>query len=279
MPVIEFTKMHGIGNDFIVIDAYTKEPPHGDLVELAKKLNDRKFGVGGDGVILVMRGDSAPFRMRMLNPDGSEAEMCGNGIRCVARYVKERGLTDQSEIPIETGAGLLHLGLREGSSVRVNMGKARTNRGAIPMTGPTNDEATGFEIQAAGQSFIATAVSMGNPHVVIFVDDSDAVPLAEWGSAIETHEMFPNRTNVHFVQVVSTERLIQRTWERGAGATLACGTGACAVLVAAFLNGHAGRQATVQLPGGELEIEYEESGTVYMTGPAEFVFDGVWETN
>jgi diaminopimelate epimerase len=279
MPAIEFTKMHGIGNDFIVVDAYTKSLPSGDLSELAKRLNDRKFGIGGDGLILVMRGESAPFRMRMLNPDGSEAEMCGNGIRCVARFVRDRGLTDQSQIPIETGAGLLELGLRDDSNVRVNMGKAHTNRGAIPMTGPKDEEAIGFEIEAAGKTFTGTAVSMGNPHVVIFVSDVKAVPLEQWGSAVENHSMFPNRTNVHFVQVVSNERLIQRTWERGAGATLACGTGACAVLVAAYLNGHTGRHATVQLPGGELEIEYEESGTVFMTGPAEFVFDGVWETN
>ncbi len=275
---LEFTKMHGIGNDFIVVDAVTRPIPAGDLASLSREINDRRRGVGGDGLILVMKGDNAPFRMRMLNPDGSEAEMCGNGIRCVARYVRDRGLTDSRLIPIETGAGLLELGIEDGGQrVRVNMGPARLLRGEIPMTGPKSETATGFEINAAGRPFKATAVNMGNPHVVIFTENVAEVPLEELGPAIENHPLFPERTNVHFVQVISPGRLLQRTWERGAGATLACGTGACAVLVAAYVNGLSDRAATITLPGGELVIEYEPDGTVFMTGPAEFVYDGYYE--
>lgn len=280
MSAIEFTKMHGLGNDFIVVDAYSKRPPNGDLSELSRRMNDRKFGIGGDGLILVEKGESAPFRMKMFNPDGSESEMCGNGIRCVARFVRERNMTILSDIPIETGAGLLKLGLRDGGrSVRVDMGTARLTRGEIPMTGPKDERAKGFEISIDGETFVATAVNMGNPHVVIFVPDVSEVQLEVLGPEIEKHTLFPNRTNVHFVQVVSRRSLIQRTWERGAGATLACGTGACAALVGAVENGLADRTATVTLPGGTLLIEYQSDGKVFMTGPAEFVFDGVWESN
>lgn len=279
MPTIEFTKMHGIGNDFIVVDAYTKPAPSEDWSALSRLMNDRKFGIGGDGLILIEKGDRAPFRMRMFNPDGSESEMCGNGIRCVARYVHERGLTDLVEIPIETGAGLLQLGLRDDARfVRVDMGIARLKRGEIPMTGPKDEPAKRFDIPAGGGSFSATAVNMGNPHVVMFVPNVEQVPLEALGPEIEKHPLFPNRTNVHFAQVVSPTFLIQRTWERGAGATLACGTGACAVLVAAVENGLAERTATIRLPGGDLQIEYQTDGRVFMTGPAEFVFDGVWES-
>ena len=274
MP-IEFTKMHGCGNDFIMVDAI-RYPAPGDLEALAREVNDRRFGIGGDGLILVTKGNSAPFRMRMFNPDGSESEMCGNGIRCVAKYVRDRGLTELPSIPIETGAGLLELSF-VGDDVRVNMGKARLLRGEIPMTGNPTEEAKAFTFEAAGQSFTGTAVNMGNPHCVIFVPDVEVVPLEEWGTAVEHHALFPSRINTHFVQVVSRTELIQRTWERGAGATLACGTGASASLVAAHNNGLAERKATVHLPGGDLVIEYAEDGTVYMTGPAVTVFDGVWK--
>lgn len=264
--------MQGCGNDFILVDAIESLPSQG-LPELSREINDRRYGVGGDGLILVLRGDNAPFRMRMFNPDGSEAEMCGNGIRCFAKYVRERGLIEGGAVPVETGAGLLNLEFVD-DLVRVNMGKARILRGEIPMAGAAQETAAAFQIDIDSQTFTATAVSMGNPHCVVFLDDVAAVPLEDWGPQVETNKLFPNRTNVHFAQVVSPTEIIQRTWERGAGATLACGTGACAVAVAGALNGKTERTATVHLPGGDLKIEYTEDGTVFMSGPAEFVFDG-----
>lgn len=266
--------MQGCGNDFIVVDAISEAVTE-NLSALAVQVNDRRFGVGGDGLILVSKGDSAPFRMRMLNPDGSESEMCGNGVRCVAKFVRDRGMSDAETIPIETGAGLLELSML-GDEVRVAMGKAGLDRRDIPMAGPPDEPAKGFSIEVEGQQLVGTAVSMGNPHCVIFVPEVDAVPLPLWGASVEHNAMFPERINAHFVQVISPTELRQRTWERGAGATLACGTGACASLVAAFTNGKSERKATVHLPGGDLEIEYAEDGCVFMTGPAETVFEGTW---
>lgn len=280
MKTLPFIKMHGIGNDFIVVDATDGGLDIQQASELSRAINDRKYGVGGDGLILVMKGDRAPFRMRMFNPDGSEAEMCGNGIRCVAKYVREHGLTDLNPIPIETGAGLLELetqgSSREVAGVRVNMGIARLLRGEIPMTGDPTEQASNFELEVPGARLIGTAVSMGNPHVVIFVEDVGSVPLETWGTAIENDPMFPQRTNVHFVQVLGRSEVRMRTWERGAGATLACGTGACASVVASHVTGRTERCALAHLPGGDLEIEYAQDGTVYMTGPAESVFEGRW---
>lgn len=273
---IAFTKMQGCGNDFVMVDAINQTLP-ADLPGLSTEVNDRRMGIGADGLILVLRGNKAAFRMRMFNPDGSEAEMCGNGIRCFAKFVREIGLTTEQRIQVETGAGLLALDVIEGSGdVRVDMGTARYLRSEIPMVGPASEPAVKFNIDAAGRSFSATAVSMGNPHCVIFVDDVASIPLPEWGRAIQTNALFPKGANVHFVQVISNAEARQRTWERGAGATLACGTGACASLVAGFLNGLLARKATMHLPGGDLLIEYEESGTVFMTGPAVAVFEGVW---
>lgn len=274
--------MHGIGNDFIMVDAIKQTLNEKDLPELARKMNNRKFGVGGDGLILILKGENAPFRMRMFNPDGSESEMCGNGIRCFAAYLKERNLTQEQSIDVETGAGDLTLHIIQNGvgpkQVRVNMGVAKLTRAQIPMNGPPNENAIAFEIKVDNQTFKATAVSMGNPHCVIFVQEVNNIPLEKWGPLIENHPDFPNRTNVHFAQIVAPNEIIQRTWERGAGATLACGTGACAVLVAAVQNGLAERKATLHLPGGDLEIEYQEDGTVFKTGPAETVFEGVWGT-
>lgn len=280
MKTLPFIKMHGIGNDFIVVDATDGSINADRAPELSRAINDRKHGVGGDGLILVMKGDRAPFRMRMFNPDGSEAEMCGNGIRCVAKYVRERGLTTLDPIPIETGAGLLELETKGTSeevvNVRVNMGVARLLRGEIPMTGDPTAKASEFELEVPGARLVGTAVSMGNPHVVVFVEDVEAVPLETWGTAVESDPLFPQRTNVHFVQVLGRSEIRMRTWERGAGATLACGTGACASVVASFVTGRTERCALAHLPGGDLEIEYAEDGTVYMTGPAESVFEGRW---
>ncbi len=271
--MIRFTKMQGIGNDFVMVDTITDGYPPGDLARLSQSINDRRFGVGGDGLILVERDPSGPFRMRMFNPDGSESEMCGNGIRCFAKLLRSRGHTEDSKIPVETGAGRLVVELLAGGKVRVDMGKARLTRGEIPMTGPSEEF---FQDQAI-DGYVGTAVSMGNPHLVIFVDDGAKVDLAKEGARLEHHPLFPNRTNVHFVQVLGEGLLLQRTWERGAGATLACGTGACATAVAAYLTRRAPRKSEVRLPGGSLEIEYLADGRVLMTGPAETVFEGEWE--
>ena len=225
----------------------------------------------------------------MWNPDGSESEMCGNGIRCVARYLLDEGITDQARIPIETGAGLLVVEEASGGMIRVDMGVAGLTRGEVGMAGAAGERFIDEPVEAgagagagAGQEacttmkFRGTAVSMGNPHLVLLVEDAKGIDLRRLGPSLEHHELFPNRTNVHFVQVVDAGRLVQRTWERGAGATLACGTGACASAVAAFLNGKAGRSVDVELPGGVLHVEYAEDGHVFMTGPATTVFDGEW---
>jgi diaminopimelate epimerase len=268
--------MHGIGNDFVLIDAMRQQIPERDLPALARKLNDRRFGIGGDGLILVDRGEGSHFKMRMFNPDGSESEMCGNGIRCFAKFVRDHGLTTDEVIPVETGAGLLELQAQPDGQVRVDMGRARLLRGEIPVSGDPEERFIEQSIEVDGQTFTGTAVSMGNPHLVIFVAEAAEVPLEVWGPLLENHALFPNRINVHFVQAMGREELIQRTWERGAGVTLACGTGACACAVAAFETGRADRNVLVHLPGGDLRIEYREDGRVFMTGPAETVFEGRW---
>lgn len=270
---MRFTKMHGLGNDFVMVDTLSYGLPHGDLSELSRQVNNRRFGIGGDGLILLEKGETAPFRMRMFNPDGSEAEMCGNGIRCVAKLLVSHGHSGLGEVPVDTGAGRLVVDMLADGRVRVDMGPARLSRGEIPMTGPAAEKF----IEQPIDSYVGTAVSMGNPHLVIFVDDVASIDLAGEGSRLEHNEQFPNRTNVHFVQVIELGRLRQRTWERGAGATLACGTGACATAVAAFLTGRSPRKSEVELPGGPLDIEYLEDGRVLMTGPAETVYEGEWE--
>jgi diaminopimelate epimerase len=275
MNGIPFAKMHGCGNDFILVDAF-ETPPPSNLEALARQLNDRRFGIGGDGLILVLPGARLPFRMRMFNPDGSEAEMCGNGIRCFAKFVHERGYALGPEIPVETGAGDLRL-LLEGEQVRVDMGLARTKRGEIPMAGPAQEEARDIPVTLDGRVYRGFGVSMGNPHFVIPVEDVSSVPLSNWGPRLERNfELFPQGVNVHFVQVLSRGEIVQRTWERGAGATLACGTGACASVVACSLSGRTDPIVLVHLPGGDLRIEVEESRRVWMIGPAEAVYEGVW---
>jgi diaminopimelate epimerase len=245
--------MHGIGNDFVLLDGRSSLP---ELPALSRQLCDRQNGIGADG-ILVLTDD--PLTMRMYNPDGSESEMCGNGLRCFAIYAAQLGLALASPLPIVTGAGELSVVLQNGI-VEVDMGIATEQ----------------FVHRELGEGFFGTAVSMGNPHLVIFTDDLDAVDLALLGPKFEHHELFPNRTNVHFVQVMSRSEIRVRHWERGAGMTMACGTGACASAVASFLNGHTERSVQAQLPGGVLQLEYNEAGRVLMTGPAETSFDGVW---
>ena len=278
MDITRFTKMHGIGNDFVVIDAHYRALPEDTLPEISRRLCHRKFGIGADGLILILDSDSADFRMRMFNPDGSEPEMCGNGIRCFAKYVHDHGLTSDRRITVETGAGILPLDLQVSEhrvdSVRVDMGPPYLRRDEIPMGGSGSSPVIGEHIVVDGTDFALTAVSMGNPHAVIFTDDAAAIPLDRVGPRIETHPLFPARANVHFVQVQSTEEITMRTWERGAGATLACGTGACASVVAAILNGRTGRRVLAHLPGGDLLVEWTEDNHVYMTGPAVEVFEG-----
>jgi len=271
---LRFSKMHGIGNDFVMVDAIRQDLSGLDLVSLAQKTNDRRYGIGGDGLILALPGDEAAFRMRMFNPDGSESEMCGNGVRCFASFVRTEGLTDQSVVAVETGAGLLSLDSLSDGRVRVDMGLARMTRGEIGMTGEPDESWIEQPVGVGGQSLNATAVSMGNPHMVLFVDDVAAVPLSDWGPFLERHPEFPNRVNVHFVQAMSREHLVQRTWERGAGATLACGTGACASAVAGWVTRRSGPRVRISLPGGDLEVDIAPDRRVWMTGPAQHVFSG-----
>lgn len=274
--MIPFTKMHGIGNDFVLIDLLGESRPTvADPAALACAVNDRRFGIGGDGLILVERGEQAPFRMRMFNPDGTESEMCGNGVRCVARLLADRGHASGPEIALETGAGVLGLHLLSDGRVRVDMGRARLDAAEIGMA-RTDGRFVDQPVSVGGQTLQGTAVGMGNPHLVLFVDSAKSVPLELWGPELEHHACFPKRVNVHFVEVVGPASLIQRTWERGAGVTLACGTGACACAVAAHITGRAERHVWIALPGGTLEIEYASDGTVWMTGPAEAVFEGSW---
>jgi len=277
---MEFTKMHGAGNDFIVVDALKDNYTERLLAvpDVVMRLCDRHFGIGADGLILILPSEVGDLKMRILNPDGSEAEMCGNGIRCFAKYAFEHGLIGKSSLRVETLAGVIcpELRLQEGRvvSVSVDMGKPRLTRAEIPMTGPGEDRAVAFDLSAQGSAFKATAVSMGNPHCVIFTDDPEAVQLESIGPAIENHPFFPRKTNVEFVQVIAPDRLKMLVWERGAGRTMACGTGACAALVAAVLNGLAERTARVLLPGGELEINWRSDDRLIMTGPATEVFTG-----
>jgi diaminopimelate epimerase len=274
---VDFVKMHGLGNDFIVV-AGERELPEG-ASELAIKLCDRHFGIGADGLVYVLPSERADFRMRIMNSDGSEAEQCGNAIRCVAKYVYDRGLISKDTVTIETiGAGVQRLQLTvEGGKavkVRVDMGEPILNGLDVPTT-VDQHPVIGHPIEAEGRTFQFTAVSMGNPHCVIFVDDAASFDLHRWGPPLETHPLFPRKTNVEFVTVASRSHIVMRVWERGAGPTLACGTGACATLVASVLGGLTDRTATVSLAGGDLIIEWsEEDNHVYMTGAAAEVFTG-----
>ena len=275
---MRFTKMHGIGNDYIYINCF--EETVEDPSALSVRMSRPHFGVGSDGVILICPSDVADFAMRMYNADGSESEMCGNGIRCLGRYVYERGLTKKTSFSVMTGGGLKQLELKVSGgkvqSVRVDMGSPVLTPELIPTT-LTGEMVMGAALHVGGASYKVHCVSMGNPHCVVFVKDPDLVDLPELGPLFEHHEAFPRRTNTEFVQVISRNHLRMRVWERGAGETLACGTGACASLVAAVLTGQADRKVTMDLLGGSLELEWSpEDNHVYQEGPATFVFDGEW---
>jgi diaminopimelate epimerase len=274
---MKFTKMQGAGNDYVYVNCF--EEAVDNPAEVARKVSNRNFGIGSDGLILIMPSSVADVRMRMFNSDGSESEMCGNGIRCVAKYAYDHGIVAKKEITAETGAGILTLQLFTNShdkvdKVRVNMGEPRLTRTEIPMTGDGNLRVVDEPLNILHSTFRVTCVSMGNPHCVIFVDDVENFPVEKYGPLIENHELFPRRTNVEFVQVISRNEVRQRTWERGAGETLACGTGSSAVTVAAVLNGLTERSIVNHLSGGDLEMEWPDNGPVYMTGPAVEVFSG-----
>jgi diaminopimelate epimerase len=274
---MRFVKMHGIGNDYVYIDCFQETVK--DPETLAVRISDRHFGVGGDGLILIMPSEKADARMRMFNADGSEAQMCGNGIRCVAKYVFESGIRRQPEITVETLAGVLRLQLFAPGGpvekVRVNMGVPRLRRQDIPMLGD-GERVVAEKLTAGDGAFAVTCVSMGNPHCVIYVDEVEKFPVTHYGPLLEHHPQFPERTNVEWIEWVNRREIRQRTWERGSGETLACGTGACAAVVASVLNGKTERSVTVHLSGGDLEIEWGDDNHVYMTGPAVEVFRGDW---
>ncbi len=274
---MKFTKMHGAGNDYVYVNCFEERVENPEQVAI--KVSNRNFGIGSDGLILIMPSDKADVRMRMFNADGSESEMCGNGIRCVAKYAYDHGIVAKKEITAETGAGILTLqlftdGRNKVEKVRVNMGAPRLTRAEIPMTGDGPERVVAEPLNILHTTFAITCVSMGNPHCVIFVDDVENFQVEKYGPLIENHEMFPRRTNVEFVQIISPTEVRQRTWERGAGETLACGTGASAVCVAGVLNGLTGKKILNHLSGGDLELEWAEDGKVYMTGPAVEVFSG-----
>src|SRR5512144_3063653 len=267
---MRFTKMHGAGNDYVYVDCFREKVEN--PAEVAIKVSNRNFGIGSDGLILIMPSDVADERMRMFNSDGSESEMCGNGIRCVAKYAYDHGIVAKKEITAETGAGILTLRLfADGSNkvekVRVNMGVPRLTRKEIPMLGDGDAKVINEPLNILHTTFHITCASMGNPHCVIFVDDVENFQVAKYGPLIENHDLFPRRTNVEFVQVLSRTEVRQRTWERGAGETLACGTGASAVTVAGVLNGLTDKKILNHLSGGDLELECAEHGNLYLTDP------------
>jgi diaminopimelate epimerase len=281
---MRFTKMHGLGNDYVYVDCFRQPPPR-DAAVLSRAVSDRHFGVGSDGLILIGPSERADARMRMFNADGSEAEMCGNGVRCVAKYVYDHGIAVKPRLAIETGRGVLTLDLdvRNGKveRVTVDMGPPILDADKIPTTLPGPRVVNYPDARWAkdcGFDPRVTCVSMGNPHAVFYcLEDTGKVPLEAIGPEIESAPVFPRRINVHFVQVHSPGEVTMRTWERGSGVTLACGTGACAVAVAGVLTGRSGRRIVAHLPGGDLELNWSETDDhVYMTGPAVEVFSGEW---
>ena len=264
---MKFTKMQGIGNDYVYVNCFEEKIKHPE--KTARLISDRHFGVGSDGLVLICPDTEADFRMRMFNADGSESEMCGNAARCVGKYVYDRGLTKKTEVCLMTDAGIKKLEIRakdgKTESVRVDMGEPQ-----ILGIGET--------VKVSDSVFSFTRISTGNPHAVIFVDDIEHFAVEAYGRMIECHPLFPDRTNTEFAKVLSKDRIRMRVWERGAGETMACGTGACAALAAAAANHLTGRKAVLELNGGKLLIEWDEkTNHIYQEGPAEFVFDGEWQ--
>jgi diaminopimelate epimerase len=276
---MRFTKMQGLGNDYVYVDCFAEQVD--DPPARAVAVSDRHFGIGADGLILIMPSQAADVRMRIFNADGGEAQMCGNGIRCVAKYAYDHGRTKANPMTVETAAGTKEIRLQIGAdgkvrAATVDMGAPILKARDIPVKVP-QERAVEVAFRTSGRAFQMTCVSMGNPHAVIFVDDVRAVPLESIGPEIEHHALFPERTNAHFVEVHSPAEVTMRTWERGSGMTLACGTGASAVCVAGSLTGRTGREITAHLPGGDLKLHWrEDDDHVLMTGPAAEVFTGEW---
>ena len=275
---MKFTKMHGCGNDYIYVDGSKEQIAAEDKPELVKRLSDRHFGIGGDGVIFINPSKEADFEMEMYNMDGTRAEMCGNGIRCVAKFVYDKGLTNQKNVSIVSCGKVKYLELNiennKVSTVKVNMGSPVLKANDIPVIAD-GEEVISERIEVGEEIYKMTCVSMGNPHAVVFVDDVATLPLEKIGPMFENHVRFPKRINTEFVKVLDSETIEMRVWERGTGETLACGTGACASVVACILNGLTGEEVTVKLLGGNLQIRWDRNeNLVYMTGPASTVFEG-----
>lgn len=276
---MDFVKMHGLGNDFVFIEDKTGQDK--DFTALARAMCNRHTGIGADGLIVIVDSRVADVRMRIINSDGSEAEMCGNGIRCFAKYVYDNGIIEKKRFTVETPAGIMEPEITVGADnkaelITINMGRPSFNRSEIPMEG-ADGRVLNEDLCVNGANWKITSLLMGVPHTVTYVDDVDTVDIEKIGPLFEKHEAFPKHTNINFAQQMDDRTVKVRTWERGAGATLACGTGSCSVAVASFLNGRTGREVDIQLPLGTLHIEYrEEDGNVYMTGPAAVSFTGTW---
>ena len=276
---MDFVKMHGLGNDFVFIEDKTGQDK--DYTALARAMCNRHTGIGADGLIVIVDSRVADVRMRIINSDGSEAEMCGNGIRCFAKYVYDNGIIEKKRFTVETPAGIMEPEITVGADnkaelITINMGRPSFNRSEIPMEG-AEGRVLNEDLCVNGANWKITSLLMGVPHTVTYVDDVDTVDIEKIGPLFEKHEVFPKHTNINFAQQMDDRTVKVRTWERGAGATLACGTGSCSVAVASFLNGRTGREVDIQLPLGTLHIEYrEEDGNVYMTGPAAVSFTGTW---
>ncbi len=276
---MDFVKMHGLGNDFVFIEDKTGQDK--DYTALARAMCNRHTGIGADGLIVIVDSRVADVRMRIINSDGSEAEMCGNGIRCFAKYVYDSGIIEKKQFTVETPAGIMEPEITVGADnkaelITINMGRPSFNRSEIPMEG-ADGRVLNEDLCVDGENWKITSLLMGVPHTVTYVDDVDTVDIEKIGPLFEKHEAFPKHTNINFAQQMDDRTVKVRTWERGAGATLACGTGSCSVAVASFLNGRTGREVDIQLPLGILHIEYrEEDGNVYMTGPAAVSFTGTW---
>lgn len=283
---MKFTKMQGCGNDYVYVNGFTQKVSQEQKPDLVRRLSDRHFGIGGDGVIFINPAAEADFEMEMYNADGTRAEMCGNGIRCVGKFVYDKGLTDQTDITVVSAGKVKYLTLEvekkspsdrgEVKRVRVNMGQPILEAAQIPVIAPdTPNQVVNVPLQVGDREYRMTCVSMGNPHAVIFTDHVAEIPLEKIGPDFENHERFPRRTNTEFVEIEDREHVFMRVWERGTGETLACGTGCCAVAVAGVLNGLTEDTVTVKLLGGELLIHWDrEENIVYMTGPAVSVFEG-----
>lgn len=276
---MDFVKMHGLGNDFVFIEDKTGQDK--DYTALARAMCNRHTGIGADGLIVIVDSRVADVRMRIINSDGSEAEMCGNGIRCFAKYVYDNGIIEKKRFTVETPAGIMEPEITVGADnkaelITINMGRPSFNRSEIPMEG-ADGRVLNEDLCVNGANWKITSLLMGVPHTVTYVDDVDTVDIEKIGPLFEKHEAFPKHTNINFAQQMDDRTVKVRTWERGAGATFACGTGSCSVAVASFLNGRTGREVDIQLPLGTLHIEYrEEDGNVYMTGPAAVSFTGTW---